>query len=59
MVNTMISYYESKMNDAYKQWQIAVDTDKPISAKVHKKDYENYKELRDAHVARYGMETMT
>ena len=41
----MIRYYESKMNNSHRQWQIAFDTDKPIAADIHMKDYLNYKEL--------------
>lgn len=43
----MISYYSRKMKDAYAQYQVAVDTDKPIAAEAHMQDYLNYKELHD------------
>lgn len=53
----MISYYEDKMNNAHIQWNLALETDKPIAAKTHMEDYLNYKALHEARLRACGEET--
>ena len=43
----MQQYYEEKMNFFFIQWQTAVDTNKPIAAAHHMREYLNYREMYD------------
>lgn len=41
----MVNYYKSRMDNSYKQWQVALETNKPVATEIHMKDYLNYKEM--------------
>lgn len=41
----MKNYHEEKMNFHYKQWELAMDANKPNAAAQHMQDYLNYKEM--------------
>ena len=42
--NNMTNYYKNKMENSHKQWDIALETNKPIAAEMHMNDYLNYKQ---------------
>ena len=52
----MTHYYEDKMNNSHKQWQVALDEGKPIAAKKHMADYLNYKEMYETRMKSCGSE---
>ena len=54
--NTMVNYYKDKMDNSHKQWQVALETDKPIAADIHRKDYLNYKEMYETRMKQCGEE---
>lgn len=51
-----INYYENRVRDTHKQWVMALEEGKPISAALHKKDYETYKEAYENRMEKLGME---
>jgi len=53
----MINYYKNATENSHRQWQIALETDKPIAAKKHKEDYDTYKSMYEAHIERYGVKS--
>lgn len=50
----MINYYKGKMENSHKQWDVALETDKPIAAKKHMEDYLNYKEMYENRMKECG-----
>lgn len=44
----MINYYKSKMDMAYKQWKINLETENIKTAEVNMRDYLNYKEMYES-----------
>jgi len=51
----MNSWYKSKMEFHFKEWQIAQETSKEKAANHHMNEYLNYKTLHDTHSERYGI----
>ena len=43
----MKNYYEEKMNEHFKKFQLSVDSNKTTSAEYHFLEYLNYKEMFD------------
>ena len=51
-----VNYYENRVQDAHKQWLLAVEEGKPVSAAQHKKEYLAYKEAYEKRMAGLGLE---
>ena len=41
----MSNFYQTKRDFHHKQWELAFNTDKPIAAAQHMKEYLNYQEM--------------
>lgn len=54
VVNSMINYYENKMKHSHKQWELAVENEKPKAAAKHLQDYMNYKSMYESKMKECG-----